>query len=184
VRSVSLPNHRLSGATARALGHKSLSFRTFPSFGKLVAIVLFVRSADVYGNITILVVEDAEAIRRMVCAMLAQQGYQCLEAEDGVDALRMLDETAAPVHLVLTDVIMPKMTGAELGRHLVRLRPDLRIVFMSGYCDDPMVRNLERVPLMFLAKPFTAATLLEKVRQALDQPWHGLPDIASNSARR
>ena len=136
------------------------------------------------GNITILVVEDAEAIRRLVCTMLAQQGYRCLEAEDGVDALRKLDETAAPVHLVLTDLIMPKMTGAELGRHLVRLRPDLPIVFMSGYSDDPMVRHFERTPPIFLAKPFTAAALLEKVRQALDQPWNGLPDFASGSAKR
>jgi two-component system, cell cycle sensor histidine kinase and response regulator CckA len=129
--------------------------------------------ADVFGNITILVVEDAEALRNMVCAMLAQQGYRCIEAADGVDALRMLDETTAPVHLVLTDVIMPKMTGAELGRHLVRHRPDLPILFMSGYCDDPTVRHFERIPSMFLAKPFTADKLLEKVRQALEQPWNG-----------
>jgi two-component system cell cycle sensor histidine kinase/response regulator CckA len=138
----------------------------------------------VLGNITILVVEDAEAIRTLVCAMLAQQGYQCLEAADGIDALRVLDETAAPVHLVLTDVIMPKMTGAELGRQLMRLRPDLPIVFMSGYCDDPVVRDFERTPLILLAKPFTAAALLEKVRQALDQARNGSPDIASNSALR
>lgn len=133
------------------------------------------------GKETILVVEDAEAIRTMVCSMLAQQGYRCLEASDGVDALRLLDETPAPVHLVLTDVIMPKMTGAELGRHLVRHRPDLRIVFMSGYCDDPMVRSFERVPLIFLPKPFTANTLLEKVRQALDRPWTGLPENANSA---
>src|ERR1700723_1130039 len=116
-------------------------------------------SVDVYGKITILVVEDAEAIRTMVCTMLAQQGYHCLEAADGVDALRVLDATAAPVHLVLTDVIMPKMTGAELARHLGRLRPDLPIVFMSGYCDDPVVRGFEGMPLILLAKPFTAAAL-------------------------
>jgi two-component system, cell cycle sensor histidine kinase and response regulator CckA len=138
----------------------------------------------VLGNTTILVVEDAEAIRTMVCAMLAQQGYQCLEAADGVDALRVLDETAAPVHLVLTDVIMPRMTGAELGHHLLRLRPDLPIVFMSGYCDDPVVRDFKGMRLILLAKPFTAAALLEKVRQALDGPGKGLPDIASNSALR
>lgn len=137
-----------------------------------------------FENITILVVEDGEAIRTMVCAMLAQQGYQCLEAADGVDALKVLEETAAPVHLVLTDVIMPKMTGAELGRQLVRLRPDLPIVFMSGYCDDPTVRDFEHVPLILLAKPFTAAALLEKVRQALDQAGNRLPDAASNSALR
>jgi two-component system cell cycle sensor histidine kinase/response regulator CckA len=138
-------------------------------------------ASEVFGKETILVVEDAEAIRRMVCAMLGQQGYQCLEASDGVDALRLLDETAAPVHLVLTDVIMPKMTGAELGRHLVRLRPELPIVFMSGYCDDPLVRNFERIPPLFLPKPFTANTLLEKVRQALDRPWTGLPESASSA---
>jgi len=137
---------------------------------------------EVFGAKTILVVEDADAIRDMVCAMLAQQGYQCLEAADGADALRMLDQTAAPVHLVLTDVIMPKMTGAELGRHLVRLRPELPIVFMSGYSDDPAVREFERMPPIFLAKPFTAAALLQKVRQALDQPWSGLPGSAFRSA--
>jgi two-component system, cell cycle sensor histidine kinase and response regulator CckA len=136
---------------------------------------------EVFGKETILVVEDAEAIRRMVCAMLGQQGYRCLEASDGVDALRLLDETPAPVHLVLTDVIMPKMTGAELGRHLVRLRPDLPIVFMSGYCDDPVVRTFERIPLLFLSKPFTANKLLEKVRQALDRPWTGLPESANSA---
>jgi two-component system cell cycle sensor histidine kinase/response regulator CckA len=138
-------------------------------------------ASEVFGKETILVVEDAEAIRRMVCAMLDQQGYRCLEACDGVDALRLLDETAAPVHLVLTDVIMPKMTGAELGRHLVHLRPDLPIVFMSGYCDDPVVRNFERIPPLFLSKPFTANTLLEKVRQALDRPWTGLPESANSA---
>jgi two-component system cell cycle sensor histidine kinase/response regulator CckA len=128
------------------------------------------------GDTTILVVEDVEAIRSMVCAMLSQQGYQCIEAADGADALRMLDENALPVDLVLTDMIMPKMTGAELGRELVRIRPELPILFMSGYCDDPMVRNFERIEPIFLAKPFTSNALLQKVRQVLDQPWNGLPD--------
>lgn len=134
------------------------------------------------GGETILVVEDADGIRNMVCAMLAQQGYQCLEASDGADALRMLDQTTEPVDLVLTDVIMPKMTGAELSRHLVRLRPELRVVFMSGYSDDPAVREFERMPPIFLAKPFTSTALFEKVRQALDQPWCGLPGSAAHSA--
>ena len=134
------------------------------------------------GGETILVVEDADGIRNMVCAMLAQQGYQCLEASDGADALRMLDQTSEPIDLVLTDVIMPKMTGAELSRHLVRLRPELRVVFMSGYSDDPAVREFERIPPIFLAKPFTSTALFEKVRRALDEPWCGLPSIASHSA--
>jgi two-component system cell cycle sensor histidine kinase/response regulator CckA len=135
----------------------------------------------VVGSETILVVEDAEAIRTMVCAMLAQQGYRCLEAADGVDALRRLDEPCGPVHLVLTDVVMPKMTGIDLGRRLVQIRPQLPIIFMSGYSDDPAVRNFESVPSIFLPKPFTATTLLEKVRCALDRPWTGLPEIANST---
>jgi two-component system cell cycle sensor histidine kinase/response regulator CckA len=142
----------------------------------------FMRTAEVSGRETILVVEDADAIRNMVCAMLAQQGYQCLEAADGADALRMLNQNSEPIHLVLTDVIMPRMTGAELGRHLVHLRPELPIVFMSGYCDDPAVREFERVPPIFLAKPFTSTDLLQKVRQALDEPWSGLPVSAFHAA--
>jgi DNA-binding NtrC family response regulator len=130
---------------------------------------------SVFGSETILVVEDAEAIRTMVCTMLAQQGYQCLQAVDGLDALRLLSETMEPVDLVLTDIIMPKMTGPELGRHLIRLKPNLPIVFMSGYSDDPMVTELQRVPPIFLAKPFTADALIEKVRQALAQPSTEMP---------
>ena len=124
---------------------------------------------------TILVVDDAEAIRKMVCVMLAQSGYNCLEAGDGLEAIRMLESTDNQIHLVLTDVVMPKMNGADLARHLSSVRPDLRIVFMSGYTEDPAVRRVERTPHIFLPKPFTAAALTEKVREALDLPWTGLP---------
>jgi CheY-like chemotaxis protein len=123
---------------------------------------------------TILVVEDAESIRRMVCAMLSQLGYHCLEACDGTEALDVLESAGGSVNLVLTDMIMPNMTGAELAQEIARLRPAIRIMFMSGYTDDPLVRTLERTPAIFLAKPFTAAVLLEKVREALDHPWTGL----------
>jgi CheY-like chemotaxis protein len=127
---------------------------------------------------TILVVDDAEAIRKMVCAMLSQNGYNCIEASDGVEAIRLLEATD-PVHLVLTDVVMPKMSGADLARHLSSIRPDLRIVFMSGYTEDPAVRGVERTSAIFLPKPFTASALTEKVRQALDLPWRGLPGVWS-----
>jgi FixJ family two-component response regulator len=68
------------------------------------------------------------------------------------------------------------MGGAELARHISKLRPELRIIFMSGYSDDPVVRTVERTPSIFLAKPFTADALMAKVRQSLDRPWGGLPD--------
>jgi two-component system, cell cycle sensor histidine kinase and response regulator CckA len=125
---------------------------------------------------TILVVEDADDIRRLVCAMLALQGYNCLAAADGLDALKLIENSTDPVHLVITDMVMPNMKGSELARHLSRLRPELPIVLMSGFSDDPAVRSIERGPAIFLAKPFTAATLCEKVRLALDQPWRGLPN--------
>ncbi len=121
---------------------------------------------------TVLVVEDAESIRKMVCAMLMRSGYRCLEAADGNEALRVLDGQA--VKLVLTDVVMPNMDGAELARHLARLRPDLRVIFMSGYADDPLVTAVKG-SAAFLPKPFTASALMDKVRQALEQPSPGAP---------
>src|ERR1044072_8809013 len=102
---------------------------------------------------TILVVGDADPIRHMVMAMLAQGGYQCLEAPDGTDALELLGVHPEPVHLVLTDLLMPKMTGAQLAEQLSRIRPELPIVFMSGYTDDPLVSTIGRGKSNFLAKP-------------------------------
>ena len=128
---------------------------------------------------TILVVEDADAIRKMVCAMLTQNGYRCLEAVNGVDALRQLDGES--IHLVLTDVVMPKMGGAELAKHLSKHRPETRIIFMSGYHEDPVIRDLERSPARFLAKPFTGAALMQKVRDILENPWSGVSEIGTSS---
>jgi two-component system, cell cycle sensor histidine kinase and response regulator CckA len=118
---------------------------------------------------TILVVEDAEPIRKMVCSMLRGSGYGVKEAADGAEALVVLERKCESVHLVLTDVIMPEMSGAELARHLARDCPDLPVIFMSGYSEDPVVRNVESDDSIFLAKPFTAAALVEKVRQTLDR---------------
>jgi two-component system cell cycle sensor histidine kinase/response regulator CckA len=123
---------------------------------------------------TILVVEDAEPVRKMVCSMLRGSGYGVKEAADGAEALGLLKRECESVHLVLTDVMMPEMTGAELARHLVGVCPQLRIIFMSGYCEDPAVRSVETNGSIFLPKPFTATDLVEKVRQTLDRPWAGL----------
>lgn len=130
---------------------------------------------------TILVVEDAEPVRRMVTTMLAQSGYRCLEAPDGNEALALLDTRREPVHLVLTDLLMPKMSGTELAEHLARLRPELPVVFMSGYTDDPVVVTIGRTRGNFLAKPFTAGALLDKVRQVLSE-WPGGPQALSSGS--
>jgi CheY-like chemotaxis protein len=126
---------------------------------------------------TILVVEDAEPVRKMVCSMLAGGGYQYLEAGDGTEALEIALDNRHSFDLALTDIIMPRMGGAEFARHLSRLRPEVRIVFMSGYTDDPVVRAAEAGAAGFLAKPFTSDSLLKAVRRSLDQPWYGL-DVA------
>ncbi len=132
-------------------------------------------AGSIGGKKTILVVEDAEAIRKLVCAMLAHDGYRCLEASDGSEALSLVEQSTE-IHLVLTDVVMPYMGGPELARRLADIRPDVRIIFMSGYSEDPLVHVVEKHSATFLAKPFTAAALSEKVRRALADPWKGVPD--------
>jgi CheY-like chemotaxis protein len=120
----------------------------------------------------------------MVCAMLSQSGYRTLEASDGSEALDLLQAVPKAIDLLLTDVIMPHVGGIELARRIARVHPELRIIFMSGYSDDPVVRTIERSQSIFLAKPFTATTLLEKVRSTLDQPWIGLPEANSGAGAR
>jgi DNA-binding NtrC family response regulator len=136
------------------------------------------------GTETILVVEDAEDIRRLVCGVLTLQGYRCLTAQDGIDALQVIETGSEPPQLVLTDVVMPRMKGNELAQHIAKTRPEIRIVLMSGFAADPLVRTFERTPSIFLAKPFTADALCVKVRQALDRPWAGLPALDSEPERK
>ena len=126
------------------------------------------------GGKTILVVEDAEDVRRLICSMLEQRGYAVREAADGREALCLLDAEGDSVDLVLTDVIMPHMDGTELARQLAEIRPHLRIVFMSGYSEDPIVHGLGHAGACFLYKPFTANALVDKVQGALALPWNGL----------
>ena len=128
--------------------------------------------AEGHGDATILVVEDSEAIRRVVCAMLTQHGYECLEAGNGAEALGVL-RAGHKIQLILTDVVMPEMGGAELAVFLDRDYPAIPILFMSGYSENPLVRAIERTAI-FLPKPFTAAALTTSVRRALDEPWPGL----------
>ena len=122
----------------------------------------------------ILVVEDAESIRKMVCATLTQIGYTCLEAADGTEALRMIDG-GSRVCLVLTDVMMPRMGGAELAEHLARARPEVRVIFMSGYTENPVMGTVGASPAGFLAKPFTADALTEMVRRVLAHGGQQMP---------
>lgn len=123
---------------------------------------------------TILVVEDGDAVRNLVCLMLVQNGYRVLEARDGREALRVCETHLEPIQLVLTDLVMPNMKGADLAERVSRLRPGVRILLMSGYADMPMVRRYSLRSVAFLPKPFTSVELVAKVREVLDAPWEGL----------
>jgi two-component system cell cycle sensor histidine kinase/response regulator CckA len=114
------------------------------------------------GGETILVVEDEAAVRRLTCRILAREGYRVLEAADGARALATWDEHGGEIDLLLTDVVMPGMSGKELAERL-----GIEPVFMSGYTDDVMLRH-GMEGLRLVQKPFDAQTLLGAVRSALD----------------
>ena len=121
------------------------------------------------GSETVLVVEDEELVRTLVCALLTEKGYSVIEAEDGEDAVLRMERHEDPVDLLLTDVVMPKMGGRELYRRLRETRPALRVLLMSGYTDGLMDRDDVSEPgVSFLAKPFSATSLPRKVRGVLD----------------
>jgi len=121
------------------------------------------------GTETILVVEDESGVRRLSRAILKAQGYIVLEAASGDEALEVARSHAGQIHLVATDVIMPGMSGHVLWDRLRVLRPDSRVLFMSGYTDDAIATHGVFEPgIAFLQKPFTPFGLAQKVREVLD----------------
>ncbi len=122
-----------------------------------------------FGSETILVVEDQEAIRDLVQRSLSAYGYRVLTARDGLDALSLCQNYPSAIQLVLTDVVMPNMGGKTLVEQLLPLRPDLKVLFMSGYTDQAIVHHGIIDPTTpFIHKPFSSAVLADKVRQVLD----------------
>ncbi len=118
---------------------------------------------------TILLVEDAERVRAVVREILEMSGYAVLEAHHGAEALELSNRHAGPIHLLVTDVVMPQMSGRELAQRLATLRPDLKVLYMSGYTDDAIVRHgVLASGIAFLSKPFTPDALALKVRELLD----------------
>jgi two-component system, cell cycle sensor histidine kinase and response regulator CckA len=121
------------------------------------------------GAETILVVEDEDVVRTLACRGLREQGYTVLEARHGREALERLAEGRHVVDLVISDVVMPELGGRELGSRLAALRPELPILFMSGYTgDDVIQRGLLEPGVPFQQKPFTPEGLARKVREMLD----------------
>ena len=124
--------------------------------------------APALGTETILVTEDQNNVRRLVSRMLRGFGYHVLEAANGEEALAAAAAHAGPVHLLITDVVMPEMSGRELGAELKRLRPEIRVLYMSGYTGNAIARRgLLEEGVAFIQKPFTAESLAGKVRDTL-----------------
>jgi PAS domain S-box-containing protein len=126
------------------------------------------------GNETILVVEDEDVVRTLACRGLREQGYTVLEARHGREALDRLAERRYAIDLVISDVVMPELGGRELGSRLAALKPELPVLYMSGYTGDDVIRRgLLEPGVPFQQKPFTPDGLARKVREMLDSRGPG-----------
>jgi CheY-like chemotaxis protein len=123
------------------------------------------------GSETVLVVEDQDQVRTLVRGILDRNGYKVLEASSGGDALVLCEQHLGSIDLLLSDVVMPRMSGPELADRLRRLRPDLKVLLMSGYADRKVVgpAGLDN-GFGFLQKPVTPDALGRKIREMLDAP--------------
>ena len=121
------------------------------------------------GQETVLLVEDEDMVRSLARRLLHKNGYHVLEASHGEEALEVDAQHAESIHLLLTDVVMPGMNGPDLAERLVAHRPQIRVVYMSGYTDTIFEdRGILQKGVVFLQKPFSADSLTRKVREALD----------------
>lgn len=126
------------------------------------------KKIDAHGE-TVLVAEDEAAVRALACRILRKRGYQVLEANNGVEALEVARTHAGRIDLLLTDVVMPVLGGRELGEQLTHIRPNVKVLFMSGYTDDALLqRGILQDSGRFLEKPFSPEGLATKVREVLE----------------
>ena len=151
--------------------NKGTTFSIFlPRFkGEMpVAQVESAPARDITGQDTVLLVEDEEAVRSFAARALRVRGYKVLEAPGGEEALELVRNHPAPIHLLITDVVMPNMDGPTLVRNLKRVRPEIAVIFMSGYAEEAFRRNDQNTADMhFLPKPFGLKQLAAKVKDVL-----------------
>jgi two-component system, cell cycle sensor histidine kinase and response regulator CckA len=121
------------------------------------------------GTETLLIVENEAAIRNLLQMALRKNGYTVLAAESGREALDLVSTHSGPIHLLITDVMMPDIDGPELVRRLSVIRPETRTLFMSGYMDDALgEQGVLPSSVNFIQKPFSPSTIAQKVRDILD----------------
>ncbi len=121
------------------------------------------------GNETILIVDDNASVRQLIVETLKPLGYNCLQAASGEEAINLLREYKGKIHLLLTDVVMPGMSGRELAEAVQKERPDIKVIFISGYAENIITRQgaVER-GIDYISKPITPVSLAQKIRQVLD----------------
>jgi PAS domain S-box-containing protein len=121
------------------------------------------------GTETILLVEDNDMVRKLSVRTLTELGYTVIEAQNPQEALGLCEQVSSPIHLLLTDVIMPGMTGKDLADRVQTLRPGVKVLYMSGYTDDAILHSgILEAKVSFLSKPFSPEVLASKVRAVLD----------------
>jgi len=125
----------------------------------------------VHGGETVLLAEDQDQVRAVAQSILRRQGYRVIVAQNAGEALLLCEAHSGPIHLLLTDVVMPHLSGTDLAKRIAITRPETKVLFMSGYTDDSVVRHgVLEAGVAFLQKPFSPESLARKVREVLDGP--------------
>jgi CheY-like chemotaxis protein len=129
------------------------------------------RETPIGGSEVILLAEDDPRVRALARTVLRRSGYSVLEAQDGREAVALAERHRGPIHMILTDVVMPELGGGPTVEHLLALKPGAKVLYISGYTDDAVARQGLLLPgAQYLEKPFTPSALLRKVREVLDRP--------------
>jgi nitrogen-specific signal transduction histidine kinase/CheY-like chemotaxis protein len=137
--------------------------------GELTQMDSMVKANIKRGSETVLLVEDEDMVRNLASEILEETGYTVLTANGGEEAIRLFNTHPEPIHLMITDVVMPKMSGRDVADRLKQIHPETKVLFMSGYTDEAIVHHgIVDSHIAFIQKPFSEVALTEKIREVLD----------------